>query len=632
MLETLRRGATSKIAAVVLFIPLIIAFAFWGIGPEWRGAGGTYLAKIGSQHIYPEEFQRAYQNEIEMISQQAGRRITPEQARYFGLDQRVLSRLAGTAALDQEVQHLGMTISNQTIAEEIKADPAFAELNGKFSKERFDAIMRQNGLNEATYVAMRKRDEVREQLTDSLLTGITPAKTIVDLLHKYREETRVIEHVTLDTAKVVKVAEPDEAKLKEYYEANKKQFVAAEYRKLAVLMLTADAVKSKIAITDQEISDYYEANKERFNIPEARHILQMSFPDKAAAEKAVPELQKAKNFVEAAVKLGAKDSDLDLGTLTKKQMIDAKIADAVFALKKDEVSGVIAGTFATVVVKVTEVVPGKQKTLAEVTAEIRDALQTQRAAREIQALSGQVEDERSAGKPLAEAAQKLGLPYKEIAAVARNGQGPDGKPALDGSDVQQIVAAAFAGTIGLDADPVDLSDGGSAWISVLGITPEKERPLDDVKADVKTAWTEAESRRELAAVAAKLVERVTKGESMADIAKEAGGKLENTGAITRNTSPPGLTAAGVQQAFALPLNSASSAITSDGKSRTIIKVTAINIPEPPSAQQADKIKEELTRVMQSDTLSTFVSGLQTRAGVSVNNAMLQQLLGSNASQ
>lgn len=632
MLDTLRRGATSKVAAAILFIPLIIAFAFWGIGPEWRSSGGTYLAKVGNQHIYPEEFQRAYQSEIEMISQQTGRRITPEQARYFGLDQRVLSRLAGTAALDQEVQRLGITLSNKAIADEIKADPAFAELNGKFSKERFDAIMRQNGLNEASYIAMRKRDEVREQLTDSLLTGITPAKTIVDLVHKYREETRVIEHVTLDAAKVVKLAEPDDAKLKEYYEANKKQFVAPEYRKLAVLSLTADAVKSKIAVTDQEISDYYEANKEKFNIPETRHILQMSFPDKAAADKAAPELQKAKNFVEAAVKLGAKDSDLDLGTLSKKQMIDAKIADAAFALKKDEVSGPVAGTFATVVIKVTEIVPGKQKTLAEVTAEVRDTIQTQRAAREIQALSGQVEDERSAGKPLAEIAQKLGLPYKEIAAVGRNGQGPDGKPALDGPDAQQIVGAAFAGTIGLDADPVDLSDGGAAWISVLGITPEKERPLDEVKADVKKAWTEAETRRELASVAAKFVERVIKGESMADVAKDAGGKLETTGAVTRNTSPPGLTTAGVQQAFALPLNAASSAITSDGKSRTILKVTTINIPDAPSAQQVDKIKEELTRVMQSDTLNTFVQGLQTRAGVNINSAMLQQLLGSNAGQ
>lgn len=632
MLELLRRGATSKIAATVLFLPLIVAFAFWGIGPEWSNSGSTWLAKIGDQRIYPEEFQRAYQAEIEQISRQAGRRITAEQAKYFGLDQRVLSRLASTAALDQEVRTLGLTISTKAVADEVRADPNFAELNGTFSKDRFDTILRQNNLSEAGYLTMRKRDDVREQLTDSLLAGVTPPQTYIDLLHKYRDETRVIEHVTLDTAKVVKLAEPEDAKLKEFFETNKRPFVMPEQRKIGLLLLTRDSVKSKIAVTDDEIKETYEAGKERFNIPEQRHVLQMAFPDKAAADKAAPELAKSKNFIETAVKLGAKEADLDLGTLTKKKMIDTKIADAAFALKKDDVSSVVEGTFATVILKVTEIVPGKQKTLADVTPEVKDGLQTTRALREMQAVVGQVEDERSAGKPLSEAAQKLGLTYKEIVQIDSTGKGADGKPAIDLPDATQLAASAFAGTVGLDADPVDLADGGSAWVSVLGITPEKERPFDDVKADVKTAWTEAETRRELGAVAARFVERTIKGESLATIAKEAGAKLETTAAITRNTSPPGLTASGVQQAFAVPLGAASSALTADGKSRTIFKVTAVKLPDAPSKEAGDKLKQELTRVMQSDTLNTFVAGLQQRAGVNVNNAMLQQVLGGQAGQ
>ena len=265
-------------------------------------------------------------------------------------------------------------------------------------------------------------------------------------------------------------------------------------------------------------------------------------------------------------------------------------------------------------------------------AEIKDSLQATRAAREMQAIGNQVEDERSAGKPLAEAAQKLNLPYKEIAAIDRAGKAPDGKPAIDLPDATAITTAAFAGTVGLDADPVDLADGGAAWISVLGITPEKERPFDDVKADVKVSWTEAETRKELGTVAATLVERIIKGESMAAIAKESGAKLENTGAITRATSPPGLTAGAVQQAFALPLNAGSSAATADGKSRTLFKVAAINVPDAPSAAAAEKIKGELTRVMQSDTLNAFVAGLQARAGVNVNNEMMQQVLGGQVGQ
>ena len=41
-------------------------------------------------------------------------------------------------------------------------------------------------------------------------------------------------------------------------------------------------------------------------MPEKRRVQQLAFPDKAAAEKAYAELSKAKDFTEAAAKLGFK--------------------------------------------------------------------------------------------------------------------------------------------------------------------------------------------------------------------------------------------------------------------------------------------------------------------------------------
>ena len=626
MMETLRRGATSKVAVVVLFLPLIGAFALWGIGPEWRSGGQAWLAKVGNSPIYPEDFNRAYRNELDQISRRTGRQITPEQARYFGLDRQVLSRLAGSSALDQQVKKLGLTVPAQSITDSVRADPAFADITGKFSKARFDEILRQAGMSEATYLATRKRDDVREQLTDSILTGVAPAQAYIDIMNKYRGETRVVEFITIAPAKAVKIGEPDEAKLKAYYDGNTKLFVTPELRKIGVLLLTRAAVKNKIEVTDDEIKAAYESSKARYDIPEMRHVFQMPFADKSAAEKALPELAKAKDFVEAAVKLGATAADLDLGTLSKAKMIDAKIADAAFALKKGDVSKVVEGTFSTVVLKVVEITAGQQKTLADVAPQVKDVLQTQRATQEFQTIGNQVEDERSAGKPLPETAQKLGLEFKEIAAIDSTGNGADGKPAFENADVALIAKAAFSGAVGLDPDPVDLTDGGAAWMSVLGITPAKERPFDDVKADVKTAWVADEMRRELGSVAAKFVERMIKGEKLDAIAKDAGGKLEVSGAITRNTSPPGLTASAVQQAFALPKDGASSSVTADQKSRTVFKVTTINMPEPPSKAQSDQLKQELTQAMQADVLNTYVDGLQKKLGVNVNDAMLAQML------
>ena len=49
MLDILRRGASSKFAALLLFIPLIVGFAFFGIGPTSLSSSRTY--QIGRAHV-----------------------------------------------------------------------------------------------------------------------------------------------------------------------------------------------------------------------------------------------------------------------------------------------------------------------------------------------------------------------------------------------------------------------------------------------------------------------------------------------------------------------------------------------------------------------------------------------------
>ncbi|MEQ1647496.1 MAG: SurA N-terminal domain-containing protein [Hyphomicrobiaceae bacterium] len=628
MLDALRRGAGNWLAKILLTL-LIFAFAIWGVADVFRGYGQGSLATVGKTEITAEEFQQAYQNELDGISRQAGRRLTPEQARMFGLEQRVLSRLTGTAALDQQARALGLSVSTASITDDIRSQPTFAGMDGKFSKVAFDSYLRQLGFSERRYFDVRKQEEVRELVTEAVSSANQPAKMMIDLVHKFREEKRVIEFVTIDPAKTVKVADPDDVKLKEYFEANKRQFVAPESRKIALLLLTRDAIKANIAVTDDEIKSAYDAEKERYSTPETRRVLQVAFKDKAAADAALAELQKAPDFTAAAVKLGYQQTDVDLGTLTKKAMIDPKIAEATFALKKDEVSKSVEGQFSTVILKVTDVTPGKIRTLSDVQAEVKNSLAEGKANRELIALHDKVEDERSAGKSLKDAAAKHGVSFREIPAIDRAGVGSDGKPALEHPEAQRIVTAAFGGVTGTEADAVDLADGGYAWVDVLGVTPEKERSLDEVKDKVKTAWRDTESRKELASVAAKFVERALKGENFEAIAKDAGGKVEKTSAITRQASAPGLAANAIQQAFALPKAGASSAANTDGNTRTVFRVVDIAAATEPTKEQLDALRQEFGRQMQADDLNAYVGGLQARYGVSFNEAAIRQALGQD---
>ena len=631
MLEALRRGAGTWIARILLGI-LAISFSFWGIPEFFRGRNDGPVATVGKTKISAEQFQQAYNQELEQASRQYRQRISPQIGARIGLDRNALANLMGTTALDLQAQDLGLTLSENQIAESVRLDPNFRGFDGKFSKAAFDNFLRQTGLSERGYLRVRRQEEVRGQLTDAVLVNTRVPQTYIDLAHNWREETRVVEHVTLDPAKVVTVVEPDDAKLQAYYDTNKSKFMQPEYRKASVLLLTRADMMARVPVTDEEIEAAYAADKSKFDLPEKRRVFQLPFPDAAAADKAYGELSKAKNFIEAAAKLGFKESDIDLGTITRKDMIDAKAADAAFALKKDEISKPFAASFTTVIVRVTDIEPGRVKPLDEVKSVLQELLANERLSREIGALHDKVDDLRSGGKSLKEAGATHKLNYQEIDAIDQSGKGPDGKVALDHPEAARIALALFATSQGLESEASQLGDGGYAWVDVLGVTPAKQKTLDEVKAEAKTLWLAEDKQRQIIDAAGKFVERLNKGGALETIAKELGAKVEKTTAFTRATSPQGLSAAAVQVAFARPKGGVQAAASVDGASRALIRVADVIAAPAATKEQSDKLKAELSRQFQNDQLNAYVLGLQNRFGTTLNPAALAQALGMNPAQ
>ena len=184
MLDAMRRGAVNWMAKVLLGL-LIVAFALWGVADVFRNYGRGTLARLGNTEISVDEYRQAYQEEMASISRRlGGRRLTAEQAKMLGVEQRTLSRLIGTAAIDAHARELHLALSDQAIADIIRIDPAFQDATGKFSSNTFRGLLRQNGIPEARYLASRRKEEVRDQLTDTLLSGASPPQLLIDLLHR----------------------------------------------------------------------------------------------------------------------------------------------------------------------------------------------------------------------------------------------------------------------------------------------------------------------------------------------------------------------------------------------------------------------------------------------------------------
>ena len=626
MLEALRKSTTGILAKGLIAL-LVLSFAVWGIADVVTGVGRTTVATIGDSEIGANEFQREYQQQLDGFSAQFRRRLTPAQARSLGIEARILITMIGSRAVDNHARQLNLSITDKAVEESIRQDPLFKGPNGEFSPARLADLLYRGGYTEDYFVASRRTDIIRDQLTGAMLENVAVPEVLQDVYRTYRDQQRIVRYFTIDPKKSVKLAEPTPEQLKKVYDADKAKFMTPETRELEVLMVTADDAKKKIKISDDDLKKDYEQSKDTFSVPEKRKLLQVAFKDKAAAEKARSEILGGKSFKDVAAANGAKESDIDLGLVTQSQLIDPKIAEAAFKLEKDKVSDVVEGRFSTVLLLATEIQPGKTPGFDEVKERIRDRLASRKAPTEIRSLHDQVDDNRLAGKSLAEIGKLLDVTYKKIPAIERNGNGPDGKPALESADRATILSTAYGSSPGVENEVIELTDGGYAWVRVLGVTKPVQEPFDKITEKIKDVWRSNETQKAVTKLAKEYVDKLKGGATFEETAKAAGSEVKTTPAFKRGDSLPDFSSAAVSSAFAAGPNAPKSAATTDGKSRIVFEVTEIKAPATPKDAEKTALVEQLSNQLRTDVVAEYVIALRERLGVSINQRLLDQTIG-----
>jgi len=419
--------------------------------------------------------------------------------------------------------------------------------------------------------------------------------------------------------------------LSKYFNERKVLFRAPEYRKVTLLAMSAAELAKPDQVSDADAKNYFEQRKASFGTPERRELRQIIFPNEQEAQAARDKIAKGATFQDIAKERGLKDSDVDVGTVTKADVIDPAVADAAFALKSGEVSAPIKGRFGTVLVQVGKIEPGSQKTFDDVKGQIKQEIAESNARTAIGNLRDKFEDERAAGSTLAEAAKKLGLGSRTIDAVDRSGRGPDGKPIPDLPSKPDVVAAAFASDVGVDNDPLQLPNGGYLWYDVGGITPARDRTLDEVKDKVEARWRADEIAKRLQAKADDMIGKLKAGTRLDQLANESGLKVVTAADLQRG-KPGGFAPAKlVEAAFKIPKGVPSSAEGDQETTRFVFEVTAVT--DPPLDPIASK---QLTTALQNsysdDLVGAYVTRLESDFGVTMNQQAIEQVIGGGAPQ
>ena len=615
MLDGIRKatqGVIGRIVMTILFGLLIIAFAFWGIGDVFRGMVSNKVAEVGGSVITAQEFQSSLQNLMYQYQSRTRMGLTNAQAHALGLDNEVLQRLIAEAALDRRAASLGLAISDDTIAAAVRADPKLQDASGQFSRDRFDAALRDSGLSERGFFASQSRAYLRQQIELALVDGLSAPKSLVDALARVDAQTRAIDYVVLPPSAAGEIPAPSADAAKSYFEERKADYRAPEYRGVTILLVSPTAIAKPAEVSDEDVKAFYDKVRDtRFVIPEKRKLQQIVFPSEADADAAEAKIKAGASFDDIVKARNLKPSDIDLGDTTKAAMFDPAIADAAFALPQGGVSDVVKGQFGSVIVRVVGITPGSVQTFAEVEEMLKKEIAADRASGDVQTLHDKIEDARVSGKTLSEAAKSVGLEARTIAAVDAQGFDPTGA-AVDLPDKTSLLGSVFASDVGVDDATLQTKDRGYLWFDVDKVDPARDRTFDEVKDTVEKQWRADEVAKALGAKAMDMVKQLDAGASLASLAQPAGLEVKSAADIHRRGGT-GLAASVVGAVFAMPPDGAGSAATPDG--RVVFKITAdMTPPTDPDNPAVKTMAEQLTGALQSSLVAQYITALSANWG------------------
>ena len=189
-----------RLMQVVLAL-VALPFAFWGIDSYQRVMSrADEVAEVGGQKITEQEFSEALRQQQDRLRGMLGRNFDPAMFDSPAMRTELLEGMISQRLLMQHAARNHLVIPDGTLVETTMSIPAF-QVDGKFSRERYDAALRNERMSSQMFDAALRRDLLVQQLTSALADSGLVSKSAASQFARLRAQQREIaEHpVRADT-------------------------------------------------------------------------------------------------------------------------------------------------------------------------------------------------------------------------------------------------------------------------------------------------------------------------------------------------------------------------------------------------------------------------------------------------
>ncbi|MFK8331917.1 SurA N-terminal domain-containing protein [Pseudomonas sp. BJa5] len=428
MLQNIRDNSQGWIAKTIIGV-IVALMALTGFDAIFQATThSTDAAKVNGDTISQNELSQAVDMQRRQLMQQLGKDFDPSLLNENMLREAALKGLIDRKLLLQGAEDAKFAFSEAALDQVILQTPEF-QVDGKFSPERFDQVIRQMGYGRLQFRQML----AEEMLIGQLRAGLAGSGFVTD--EQVNAFAR-LEKQTRDFASLTFKADPAAAKvtdeqIKAHYDEHAKEFMSPDQVVIDYIELKKSAFFDQVNVNEDALKALYE--KEVANLAEQRHAAHILIEvndkvDEAQAKARIDEIQqrlaKGEDFAKLAKEFsqdpGSASNGGDLG-FAGQGVYDPAFEEALYALNKDQVSAPVRTEYGFHLIKLLDVQAPEKPSFASLKDKLTRELKTQQVEQRFVEVTKQLEDSAFEASDLAQPAQDLGLKVQTSAAFGREG-------------------------------------------------------------------------------------------------------------------------------------------------------------------------------------------------------------------
>jgi peptidyl-prolyl cis-trans isomerase D len=606
MLQNIRDNSQGWIAKTIIGI-IVVLMAFTGIEAIFQATTNSQdAAKVNGEEISQNELSQAVDMQRRQLMQQLGKDFDASLLDEKMLRESALKGLIDRKLLLQGAENSKFAFSETALDQVILQTPEF-QVDGKFSAERFDQVIRQLGYSRMQFRQML----AQEMLIGQLRAGLAGSGFVTDaqVLAFARLEKQTRDFASLNVKADPAAVKLTDDEVKAYYDEHAKEFMTPDQVVIDYLELKKASFFDQVSVKDEDLQAAYQ--KEIANLSEQRraaHIL-IEVNDKvteAQAKAKIEEIQarlaKGEKFEALAKEFsqdpGSASNGGDLG-YAGPGVYDPAFETALYALAKDQVSAPIRTDFGFHLIKLLGVEAPEVPTFASLKDKLTRELKTQQVEQRFVEATKQLEDSSFEASDLAQPAQDLKLTVHTSKPFGR--EGGEGVAAN-----RAVITAAFSPEVldeGANSTAIELDPETVIVLRAKEHLKPAQLPLESVSASIRVQLTKEHASAAAKTKAEELIVSLREGKTPLDKAID-GQSWKVTQAATRGQE--GVDPTVLQALFRMPKPVAkdkptfSNVTLADG-SLVIVRLDGVNEAAAPTEEEKAQYRRFLaSRIGQQD--------------------------------